>query len=45
MRAAAVRTGGAFSRAELEETATYAVYEDCAELLEAGFPEELHPTA
>jgi HAD superfamily hydrolase (TIGR01509 family) len=45
VRAAAVMTGGAFSRAELEEAGAYAVYEDCAELLEAGFPEELNPTA
>ncbi len=44
VRAAAVMTGGAFSRAELEEAGAYAVYEDCAELLEAGFPEELNPT-
>jgi phosphoglycolate phosphatase-like HAD superfamily hydrolase len=40
VRAAAVMTGGAFSRAELEEAGAYVVYEDCAELLEAGFPEE-----
>ncbi|MDQ3925094.1 MAG: HAD family hydrolase, partial [Actinomycetota bacterium] len=45
VRAAAVMTGGAFSRTELEEAGAYAVYEDCAELLEAGFPEELEPTA
>jgi HAD superfamily hydrolase (TIGR01509 family) len=45
MRTVAVMTGGAFSRAELEEAGAYAVYEDCAELLEAGFPEELEPTA
>src|SRR5215213_10481928 len=45
VRVAAVMTGGAFSRAELEEAGAYAVYEDCAELLEAGFPEELTPTA
>jgi HAD superfamily hydrolase (TIGR01509 family) len=44
VRVAAVMTGGAFSRAELEEAGAYAVYEDCAELLEAGFPEELTPT-
>ena len=44
VRAAAVMTGGAFSRAELEEAGAYAVYEDCAELLETGFPEELNPT-
>ena len=45
VRVAAVMTGGAFSRAELEEAGAYAVYEDCAELLEAGFPEEPNPTA
>src|SRR5918997_2929487 len=45
VRAAAVMTGGAFSRAELEEAGAYVVYEDCTELLEAGFPEELNPTA
>jgi HAD superfamily hydrolase (TIGR01509 family) len=45
VRVVAVMTGGAFSRAELEEAGAYAVYEDCAELLEAGFPEEPNPTA
>jgi HAD superfamily hydrolase (TIGR01509 family) len=45
VRSIAVLTGGAFSRAELEEAGAYAVYEDCAELLEAGFPEELEPSA
>ena len=45
VRVAAVMTGGAFSRAELEEAGAYAVYEDCHELLEAGFPEELNPTS
>ncbi len=45
VRTVAVLTGGAFSRAELEEAGAYAVYEDCAELLEAGFPEELEPSA
>jgi HAD superfamily hydrolase (TIGR01509 family) len=44
VRVAAVMTGGAFSRAELEEVGAYAVYEDCHELLESGFPEELNPT-
>jgi HAD superfamily hydrolase (TIGR01509 family) len=44
VRTVAVMTGGAFSRAELEEAGAFAVYEDCAELLEAGFPEELEPT-
>jgi phosphoglycolate phosphatase-like HAD superfamily hydrolase len=38
-RTVAVLTGGAFSRTELEEAGAYAVYEDCAELLGAGFPE------
>jgi HAD superfamily hydrolase (TIGR01509 family) len=45
VRAAAVMTGGAFSREELEGAGACAVYQDCAELLEAGFPEELNPTA
>ena len=45
VRTVAVMTGGAFSRAELEEAGAFAVYEDCAELLEAGFPEELKPSA
>ena len=45
VRTIAVLTGGAFSRAELEEAEAYAVYEDCAELLEAGFPEELEQSA
>ena len=45
MRAAAVMTGWAFSRAELEEAGAYVVYEDCAELFETGFPEKLNPTA
>ncbi len=45
IRVAAVMTGGAFSRAELEEAGAYAVYEDCAELLKAGFPEQPEPSA
>ena len=45
VRTVAVMTGGAFSRAELEEAGAFAVYEDCAELLETGFPGELEPTA
>jgi HAD superfamily hydrolase (TIGR01509 family) len=45
VRTAAVMTGGAFSRAELEEAGAYAVYEDCAELLETGFPKEVMSTA
>ena len=44
VRTAAVMTGGAFSRAELEEAGAYAVYEDCRELLDDGFPEKLNPT-
>jgi phosphoglycolate phosphatase-like HAD superfamily hydrolase len=44
VRAAAVMTGGAFSRAELEEAGAYAVYEDCQELLNDDFPEQLEPT-
>ena len=44
VKAVAVLTGGAFSRAELEDAGAYAAYEDCAELLEAGFPEEINPT-
>ena len=45
VKAVAVLTGGAFSRVELEEAGAYAVYEDCAELLEVGFPEELNPAS
>ena len=45
VRTVAVLTGGAFSQAELEEAGAYAVYEDCAELLEASFPEQLEPSA
>jgi HAD superfamily hydrolase (TIGR01509 family) len=44
VKAAAVMTGGAFSRAELEEAGAYAVYEDCHELLNDDFPEEHNPT-
>jgi HAD superfamily hydrolase (TIGR01509 family) len=44
VRAAAVMTGGAFSRAELEEAGAYAVYEDCLELLNDDYPEQLEPT-
>jgi HAD superfamily hydrolase (TIGR01509 family) len=43
VRAAAVMTGGGFSRAELEEAGAYAVYEDCHGLLEDDFPEKLNP--
>ena len=44
VRAAAVMTGGAFSRAELEEAGAYAVYQDCHELLNDDFPEKLNPS-
>lgn len=37
----AVLTGGAFGRGELEEAGASRVYRDCAELLEAGFPEKV----
>lgn len=40
VRTVAVLTGGTFSQAELKKAGAYAVYEDCAELLEDGFPEE-----
>jgi HAD superfamily hydrolase (TIGR01509 family) len=39
IRTVAVLTGGAFSRQELEEAGAVAVYEDCAALLDSGFPE------
>src|SRR5215217_1527515 len=39
IRTVAVLTGGAYSRQELEEAGAVAVYEDCAALLESGFPE------
>ena len=41
LRTVAVLTGGAFSRAELEDAGAVAVYEDCAALLASGFPEGL----
>ena len=44
VRVAAVMTGGAFSRAELEEAGAYAVYQDCHELLDDDFPEKHNPT-
>src|SRR5215217_3789195 len=43
-RVAAVMTGGAFSRAELEEAGAYAVYEDCHELNNDDITEKLNPT-
>jgi HAD superfamily hydrolase (TIGR01509 family) len=39
IRTVAVLTGGAFSRQELEESGAVAVYENCAALLDSGFPE------
>lgn len=39
--AAAVLTGGAFCRAELEDAGAVAVYRDCNEMLLAGFPARL----
>jgi HAD superfamily hydrolase (TIGR01509 family) len=40
VKVVAVMTGGAFCRGELEEAGAYAVYKDCAELLEnTDFPE------
>ena len=39
IRTVAVLTGGAFSRQELEEVGAVEVYENCAALLESGFPD------
>ncbi len=39
IRTVAVLTGGAFSEQELEEAGAVEVYENCAALLESGFPE------
>ena len=39
IRTVAVLTGGAFSEEELREAGAIEVYEDCAALLESGFPE------
>jgi HAD superfamily hydrolase (TIGR01509 family) len=39
IRTVAVLTGGAFSEEELREAGAVEVYEDCAALLDAGFPE------
>lgn len=39
IRCVALLTGGAFSKEELKEAGAIAVYKDCAELLESGFPE------
>jgi HAD superfamily hydrolase (TIGR01509 family) len=37
----AVLSGGAFCKEELKEAGAIAVYKNCAELLDSGFPEEL----
>jgi HAD superfamily hydrolase (TIGR01509 family) len=39
IKTVAVLTGGAFSEQELREAGAVEVYEDCAALLESGFPE------
>ncbi len=39
IRTVAVLTGGTFSEEELKEAGAVEVYEDCAALLESGFPE------
>jgi HAD superfamily hydrolase (TIGR01509 family) len=39
IRTVAVLTGGAFSRQELEEAGAVGVHENCAALLESGFPD------
>jgi HAD superfamily hydrolase (TIGR01509 family) len=39
IRTVAVLSGGAFSEEELKETGAVAVFKDCAELLDSGFPE------
>ena len=39
IRTVAVLTGGAFSEQELRDAGAIDVYEDCAALLESGFPE------
>lgn len=39
VRSVAVLSGGAFSKEELEEAGAIAVYDNCASLLDAGFPE------
>jgi HAD superfamily hydrolase (TIGR01509 family) len=39
IRTIAVLSGGAFSEEELEEAGAVAVYNNCAELLDSGFPE------
>lgn len=44
VRTVAVLSGGAFGRGELEDAGAAGVYRDCAELLEAGFPESVERT-
>ena len=39
LRVVAVLTGGAFSKEDLKEAGAIGVYDDCAELLESGFPD------
>ncbi|MDQ4105856.1 MAG: HAD family hydrolase [Actinomycetota bacterium] len=39
LRCVAVLTGGAFSKEALKEAGAIAVYRDCIELMESGFPE------
>jgi HAD superfamily hydrolase (TIGR01509 family) len=39
IRTVAVLSGGAYHKADLEEAGAVAVYEDCAALLDSGFPE------
>jgi HAD superfamily hydrolase (TIGR01509 family) len=41
IRTIAVLSGGAYSEEELEEAGAIAVYENCAELIDSGFPENL----
>lgn len=40
VRTIGVLTGGAFSRAELEAAGAIAVFQDCADLLQSGFPDD-----
>jgi HAD superfamily hydrolase (TIGR01509 family) len=44
LQTVAVMTGGAFSRQELQEAGAVAVYKDCAELLQSGFPKSMENT-
>lgn len=45
VRSVAVLSGGAFGRDELEAAGAVEVYRDCAELVEAGFPENIEARA